>query len=62
MVQIESLVFLIILPGSHQSSGGSRLSCTYPDHYCNPTAGDLIRKVEDTAVRTAEECDQLCRR
>ena len=41
---------------------GNNLTCTYPDHYCNPTAGDLLRKVEDTAVRTAEECAELCKR
>ena len=38
------------------------LSCTYPDHYCNPTALDLIRKVEDVVVETAGECQALCKR
>ena len=41
---------------------GNNLSCTYPDHYCNPTANDLIRKVEDSAVQSVEECSQLCKR
>ena len=41
---------------------GNNLSCTYPDHYCNPTGNDLIRKVEDTAVQSVEECSQLCKR
>ena len=38
------------------------LSCTYPDHYCNPTALDMIRKVEDVVVDTAGECQELCKR
>ena len=29
------------------------LSCSFPDHYCNPTAPDLIRKVEDVPVNSA---------
>ena len=38
------------------------LSCTFPDHYCNPTAPDLIRKVEDVTVNSAKECHDLCKR
>ena len=38
------------------------LSCTFPDHYCNPTAPDLIRKVEDVTVNSAKECQDLCKR
>ena len=38
------------------------LSCTFPDHYCNPTAPDLIRKVEDVTVNNAKECQDLCKR
>ena len=40
----------------------NNLSCTYPDHYCNPTATDLIRKVEDTTVQSVGECSELCKR
>ena len=38
------------------------LSCSFPDHYCNPTAPDLIRKVEDVPVNSAKECEDLCKR
>ena len=38
------------------------LSCSFPDHYCNPTAPDLIRKVEDIPVNSAKECEDLCKR
>ena len=34
--------------------------CTYPDHYCNPTAMDLIQKVEDRTIQDVEECIDLC--
>ena len=34
--------------------------CTYPDHYCNPTAMDLIQKVEDITIEDVEECIVLC--
>ena len=30
--------------------------------YCNPTAPDLIRKVEDVPVNSAKECEDLCKR
>ena len=36
------------------------LKCTFPDHYCNPTAPDLIRKVEHQAVTSAYDCKTLC--
>ena len=53
-------------PGNDGNHGNTiqanNLNCTYPDHYCNPTATDLIRKVEDTAVQSVEECSQLCKR
>ena len=38
------------------------LSCSFPDYYCNPTAPDLIRKVEDVPVTSAKECQDLCKR
>ena len=38
------------------------LSCSFPDYYCNPTAPDLIRKVEDVQVNSAKECQDLCKR
>ena len=38
------------------------LSCSFPDYYCNPTAPDLIRKVEDVPVNSAKECQDLCKR
>ena len=38
------------------------LICSFPDHYCNPTANDLIRKVEDVPVNNAKECQDLCKR
>ena len=38
------------------------LSCSFPDYYCNPTAPDLIRKVEDVSVNSAKECQDLCKR
>ena len=38
------------------------LDCTFPDHYCNPTANDLIKKVEDVSVNSAKECQDLCKR
>ena len=34
--------------------------CTYPDHYCNPTAMDLIQKVEHRTIQDVEECIELC--
>ena len=43
-------------------SGFTELSCTFPDYYCNPTAPDLIRKVEDVSVNSAKECQDLCKR
>ena len=54
---------------STQNSGGNsgntgntaqNLKCTFPDHYCNPTAPDLIRKVEHQAVTSAYDCKTLC--
>lgn len=36
------------------------MNCSYQDHYCNPSAFDLITKVEDVDVRDAMECRQLC--
>ena len=59
--------------GGSQSGGGSavtvsstttaaatHLTCTFPDHYCNPTADDLIRKVEDQTITDAAHCKRLC--
>ena len=36
-------------------------TCTYPDHYCNPTAPDLIKKVEDIVIENVWECVALCK-
>jgi len=36
------------------------INCSYQDHYCNPSAFDLITKVEDVDVKDAMECRQLC--
>jgi len=36
------------------------INCSYQDHYCNPSAYDLISKVEDVDVKDAMECRQLC--
>ena len=36
-------------------------TCTYPDHYCNPTAPDLIQKVEDIVIENVWECLALCK-
>ena len=44
------------------TAGSTELICTFPDHYCNPTAPDLIRKVEDVSVNSAKECQDLCKR
>ena len=49
--------------GNTGNTGGStaqNLKCTFPDHYCNPTAPDLIRKVEHEAVTSAYDCKNLC--
>ena len=53
--------------GNSGNTGGNRggntaqnLKCTFPDHYCNPTAPDLIRKVEHEAVTSAYDCKNLC--
>ena len=52
--------------GGGSSGGGSTASqgplrCTFPDHYCNPTANDLIKKVEDVTINSASHCRDLCR-
>ena len=47
-------------PGSNTGSTAQNLKCTFPDHYCNPTAPDLIRKVEHEAVTSAYDCKNLC--
>ena len=36
------------------------LKCTFPDHYCNPTGNDLIKKVEDVSINDARHCRDLC--
>ena len=36
-------------------------TCTYPDHYCNPTAPDLIKKVEDIVIENVWECLAVCK-
>ena len=49
--------------GNSGNTGGNtaqNLKCTFPDHYCNPTAPDLIRKVEHQAVTSAYDCKTLC--
>ena len=38
------------------------INCSYQDHYCNPSAFDLITKVEDVDVKNAMECRELCLR
>ena len=53
--------------GGGAGGGGSAttqgpLRCTFPDHYCNPTANDLIKKVEDVTITSASHCLELCRR
>ena len=47
-------------PGSNTGNTAQNLKCTFPDHYCNPTAPDLIRKVEHEAVTSAYDCKRLC--
>ena len=47
-------------PGSNTGNTAQNLKCTFPDHYCNPTAPDLIRKVEHEAVTSAYDCKNLC--
>ena len=47
-------------PGSNTGNTAQNLKCTFPDHYCNPTAPDLIRKVEHEAVTSAYDCKVLC--
>ena len=52
--------------GGGAGGGGSAttqgpLRCTFPDHYCNPTANDLIKKVEDVTITSASHCLELCR-
>ena len=36
-------------------------NCSFPDFFCNPTADDLLYKVEET-VNTAEECNDICKK
>jgi len=36
------------------------MNCSYLDHYCNPSAYDLITKIEDTDVFSPMECRDLC--
>ena len=43
------------------SSAATGPSCAYPDHYCNPTANDLIRKVEDEPITSAKHCEDRCK-
>ena len=43
------------------SSAATGPSCAYPDHYCNPTANDLIRKVEDEPITSAKHCEGRCK-
>ena len=42
-------------PASHA------LKCTAPDHYCNPTADDLIKKVEDVPIQNVKHCHDICK-
>ena len=46
--------------GNTGGNTAQNLKCTFPDHYCNPTAPDLIRKVEHEAVTSAYDCKNLC--
>jgi len=39
-----------------------RINCTFPNHFCNPTAADLIDKIEDEVVTSAQQCSDICRR
>ena len=46
--------------GGNTGNTAQNLKCTFPDHYCNPTAEDLIRKVEDQTITDAAHCKRLC--
>ena len=35
-------------------------NCSFPDYFCNPSAANLIDKIEDKAVLTAQECHKSC--
>jgi len=35
-------------------------NCSFPDHYCNPTAVDLIDKIEDQVVTSPQQCRKIC--
>ena len=36
------------------------MNCTLTDYFCNPSAADLLEKIEDREVRSAKECHDLC--
>ena len=36
-------------------------NCTFTDFFCNPTADDLIYKMEET-IATAKECSDTCQK
>ena len=35
-------------------------NCTYPDYYCNPTANNLIKKVDNIPIQDASTCSDIC--
>ena len=40
---------------------GQETTCTFREFFCNPTADDLLYKIEES-VTTAEECNAACKK
>ena len=36
------------------------MNCTLMDYFCNPSAADLVEKIEDKEVHSAKECHDIC--
>ena len=36
------------------------MNCTLTDYFCNPSASDLVEKIEDKEVHSAKECHDIC--